>query len=62
MAHYAMRPPPRASSTDVSAIPCLDSLSSSLERLDLSRNRIDRIDRLDALVGLRELNLARNSM
>ena len=43
-------------------IPCLDALSHSLERLDLSLNHIALVDCLDALVGLREIDLSRNEM
>ena len=40
----------------------LDALALSLERLDLSRNRLTLVDSLGALTGLRELRLGHNQM
>ena len=57
------RPPPTPHlPAGILMIEHLDALSLSLERLDLSRNRLTLVDSLGALTGLRELRLGHNQM
>ena len=53
---------PPALHAGILVIEHLDALCLSLERLDLSRNRLSLVDNLGALTGLRELRLGHNQM
>ena len=60
--HAPSSPPLLCLPVGILVIEHLDALALSLERLDLSRNRLTLVDSLGALTGLRELRLGHNQM